>query len=185
MDNELRKKYIIATITALVIAGGACVVKSHFAVSPFQLREVPRVGEEGSAHTHTSFLVIIGEKIVNFCDPKYMLRSRLVHFEDNNCYVIHKHATGITLPSFLKTLGVDLTPACLTLPWGEKYCTEGENSLRLVVNGEEVSISELSYYELRNNDHILLYYGKETGSALLFKYNQIPAIPEDINAPEE
>ena len=112
-----------------------------------------------------------------------MLRSPAVHLEENNCVIVHKHATGVTLPTFLKTLGAELTSTCITLSGEPKRCTNSTKTLRVVINGEEVAMEELSYYELHNNDHILLNYGTESGTALRFKYNQVPSIPEDINKP--
>ncbi len=127
---------------------------------------------------------MLGKDAVNFCQPKYMLKSRVVHFEDNECYVVHKHATGVTLPTFFKTLDVRMTPSCIETPDEGKFCNDGDNTLRAVVNGVEIPVTELSYYELRNNDHILINFGPEEGTDLLFKYNQIPNIPQDVNKPK-
>lgn len=124
---------------------------------------------------------MIGDRVVSFCDPKYMLKNPLVHFENDNCAVIHKHATGVTLPTFLQTLGVEMTSRCITVPDLGKQCNGEGNVLRVVYNGEEVPIADLSYHELENNDHILINFGKEVGASLKFKYNQVPVIPLDVN----
>lgn len=176
--------YPAAIALAIIIAGGAAVYKFGFETGPGVARIIPEVGKAGSTHAHASMLMFIGGNAVDFCEQRFMLKSQFVHFEDNNCRVIHKHATGVTLPIFFKTIGVELGETCLTLPFSTaQYCNDKNNHLRVVVNGAEVAISDLVYYELRNNDHILVNYGTEEGSMLRFKYNQVPAIPADINEP--
>ena len=183
MGAKQKKLYLLAALLAFLFSGSAFVYKFFLFTPPVPERTIPSLGIAGSTHAHASMLIMIGNRVVNFCDAKYMLKSPLVHFEDNNCYVIHKHATGITLVEFLKSIGVDLTTKCITIPGEEKHCSDETNTLRVVINGGEVPISELSYYELRNNDHILLNYGPEVGDMLMFKYNQVPVIPLDINEP--
>lgn len=53
-----------------------------------------------------------------------------------------------------------------------------------MVNGAEMSVDMLPYYVFRNNDHILINYGPESGDLLRFKYNQVPQIPLSVNEPE-
>ena len=183
MNSGKKGLYVGAIIIALLFSGSAFVYKFFLLAPPVVKRPIPDIGVAGSTHVHASMLIMIGDRVVDFCDAKYMLRSPLVHFEDNNCYVIHKHATGITLVEFLKTIGVDITTTCITIPNEGKHCTDNTNTLRVVINGGEVPITELTYYELRNNDHILINYGPEVGDILKFKYNQVPTIPQHINEP--
>ena len=112
-----------------------------------------------------------------------MLRSPVAHFEDNDCFVIHKHSAGVTLPVFFKTIGVTLSPSCIVLPDDGKHCTNEMDTLRVMLNGTEISVNELTYYELRNNDHILINYGPEKDALLRFKYNQVPPVPLKVNEP--
>lgn len=178
-----RKTYLLAFLISLTIAGSAFVYKFYFLRPPVIPREIPKLGVPGSTHAHASFLIMIEKKALDFCDPKFMLKSKTVHMENGNCYVIHKHATGVTLPTFLHTIGVELSSSCIETPNDGKYCNEGDKRLRAMINGSEVPISDLPYYELQNNDHILINYGVEEGNTLRFKYNQIPVIPLDINEP--
>lgn len=183
MTSSQKLLYIIAIIVALAISGGAFVYKFFIAVPPPVPREIPSLGIPGSAHKHASLLLMIGNRVVDFCDAKYMLKSPLAHFEDGNCYVVHVHATGVTLVTFLKTIGVEVTSQCVVIPGEAKHCNDAQHTLRTVVNGSEIPIPELSYYEIRNNDHILINYGPETGYMLKFKYNQVPPVPLDVNEP--
>ncbi len=183
MENgSSRKPYIIATLVAIAIAGSAALYKFVIEEPPTSPRTIPVVGKVGSAHAHASLLVMSKDKVADFCSPLYMLKSQYVHFENNNCTVVHRHATGVTLPTFFKTIGLTLTQDCLILPSG-KYCDDGTNHLKAVVNGTEMSIDDLQYYEFKNNDHILINYGPESGTMLKFKYNQVPEIPLDVNEP--
>lgn len=174
--------YAVAIVLALLIAGSALAYKFSFGQSPRLPHTAIEIGKAGSAHAHISMLIFVGGTVVNFCEQRFMLRSQFVHFEDNNCTVIHKHATGVTLPVFFKTIGVELSETCMKLPLPDgQHCNDSVNHLRVVVNGAEVSIPDLSYYELRNNDHVLVNYGPEEGGMLRFKYNQVPPVPLDIN----
>ncbi len=182
MQMTTRMTYIIATAIAILIAGGAYGYKI-LSVPPPPPREVPALGELGSEHAHIALLVMIGKESVNFCKPAYMLKSRVAHFEDDECFIVHKHATGVTLPTFFRTLGVNMTASCIETPDDGKFCNDDNNTLRAVINGLPVAVSELSFYELKNNDHILVNYGPEDGATLKYKYNQIPNIPQDVNLP--
>ena len=175
--------YIVAMLIAISIAGVALLYKIYVIEAPTLTRVIPTVGTVGSAHAHASLLVIVKENILNFCAPQYMLRSQYVHFENNDCTTVHRHATGITIPTFFKTIGIELSSTCLIVSPSERYCTDKTNQLRVVVNGTEVPIADLQYYEFRNNDHILVDYGTDEGVMLKFKYNQVPAIPIDVNEP--
>lgn len=171
---------------AIFIVAAACyrlfvpapVPNEHYRVRPV-------VEKEGTEHSHASMLIMIGNEPVNFCEPKFMLRSTLVHFEDDRCDTIHKHARGITYPFFFTTIGVKLTNDCILLPSRERYCTEGDKKISVVINGKEVTPEDLDYIEIRNNDHILVNYGNETGALLMFKYNQVPDVPMDVSPPKE
>ncbi len=175
--------YIIAIILAIAIAGGAVIYKYVIDTAPLTPTELPVIGKVGSDHAHASLLIMVDDRILNFCSPEYMLKSQYVHFEDNNCAVVHRHAKGVTIPTFLKTIGVGITSDCLSVPNDKTYCDNGASRLHAVVNGKEMSMALLPYYVFRNNDHVLISYGKETGDMLLFKYNQVPQIPLEVNEP--
>ena len=183
MKQEEKKQYIIAAILALVIAGSAGVYKYHFEKPEVIMPSIPPVGTVGSDHAHASLVLMVNKSIVNFCTSQFMLKSQYVHFENNDCTTVHRHATGVTIPTFFKTIGVDLTSSCLTLPDSKHYCVNETDHLSAMINGKEFPIDQLSYYEFKNNDHILINYGPETGTELKFNYNSVPQIPLDVNEP--
>jgi hypothetical protein len=170
--------YGMAWTIAALLAASALVYK--FYIPHGDPRPIPILGAPGSTHAHVSLLVADRDKPISFCEQKYMLASQLVHFEDANCTVVHKHATGVTLDTFFKTIEVSLTEKCLVIPNMKPLCNDGKNTLRIVLNGVEMPIGKLQYYELQDRDHILLNYGPESGALLRFKYNQVPSIPEGI-----
>ena len=184
MQGDPRKPYIIAIAIALLFAGSAGVYKYAFEHKTKLPNTLPVIDKVGSDHAHASLLIMIDDRVLNFCSPDYMLKSQYVHFEDNNCSVVHRHARGVTILTFLKTIGIGLTNDCLTTPADQKtYCDNGKQHLRVVVNGKEMSIELLPYYVFRNNDHILIDYGSESSDMLRYKYNQVPQIPLDVNLP--
>ncbi len=183
MDSPTRWVYTWAWVIALCFCAFALAYKFYLNAPREALRTIPMVGAVGSTHAHASLLVMDRNNAVSFCSKKYMLASQVAHFEDDDCTVVHKHATGVTLDTFLKTIEVSLTDSCLTITGQPPLCSDAKNTLRVVLNGEEVKASTIPYYELRNNDHILINYGPETGALLRFKYNQVPNIPLDVNEP--
>jgi len=184
METRSLSPYTIAIGLAILFIVGAYMYKTYANIPTLPTRKIPVVMAPDTAHTHSSLLVMIGDKVVNFCSRRYMLRSPSVHFENDDCFVVHKHSLGVTLPMFFKTIGVALSPSCITTPDEGKHCTNSTDALRVVLNGKEISVDDLTYYELQNNDHILVNYGPEKDALLLLKYNQVPSIPLNVNEPE-
>lgn len=141
----------------------------------------PVLGTEGSEHSHASFLIFIHDDVFDFNRPTYLLRDKLAHFENADGLTIHKHATGITLPYFLSTLGIRLTPACLTLDDNTVHCNEETQKVRLVVNNTE--ITDFDAYEIQDKDKILLNYGADDDIRLRLKANHLPDVPEEFQKP--
>jgi hypothetical protein len=122
------------------------------------------VGEYGSDHAHAAITVFVGGEQINFGMPQFQLSSKYIHLENNNPYLIHKHATGIPLEMLFASFGMKITPDCIILNNGEstekthKFCTEQGESLVFYVNGEKY-YSDISQYVLEHNDRILLSLG--------------------------
>lgn len=114
-----------------------------------------RFGELGSAHWHADFKVVLNGTRVNFGKDKYMVQSRYVHFEGGDGTTIHKHATGVTLAYFFKTIGWKLTDDCLVTDTGESYCTGEGRTLRIIVNGTEIGDPQ---YKFKDDDTIEVIY---------------------------
>ena len=145
MEEKKSHAHLYAWLILLLLICGASIFKFFIEPRLTALPEEPVMGQIGSTHTHASLYILIGNKRLNFCESKYMLASQAVHFEDNNCHVIHKHATGVTLQTFLKSINVLLTRNCIETSDEQKYCADGTNLLQAVINGMEVPIESLAH----------------------------------------
>ncbi len=139
-------KYALALAAAL-LAG--YVIYSYAADSP-------HIGPAGSTHIHMNWSVEINGVPVWLENPKYQLRSELVHMEDGTSQ-IHKHATGVTMGFFLQTIGWSLSKDYLELDDGSRYYAGNGKSLQFIVNGKPNY--EYGRYDLRNGDVIGIIYG--------------------------
>ena len=55
------------------------------------------VGKFGSDHAHAAIAVFIDGNQLDFGMPQFQVQSKYVHFENDNPYQIHKHATNVPL----------------------------------------------------------------------------------------
>ena len=123
------------------------------------------VGEYGSDHAHAAITVFVDGEQLNFGLPQFQISSRYIHFENNNPYLIHMHATGVPLEMLFASFGVKITPDCIMLNYDEsadiktgRFCTGQNQSLVFYVNGDEY-YSDISQYVLEHNDRILVSFG--------------------------
>lgn len=174
------------TIASIIIAsgliGGTFLFGGRNALKADQPQNTQEItlGEIESEHGHMTIMVFINGAPINFTQPRYMLKDKRAHFEDDDGTVIHKHATGVTLLYFLSTLGIDLAPTCITLDTGRQYCSSSFDgkTLRIVING--VEMADTSFYELRQGDKILVNYGEDDKDGLMFKFNNVPDVPAEL-----
>ena len=118
------------------------------------------VGEFGSDHTHAAIAVFVDGVQLNFGLPDFQLQSKYIHFESNNPYLIHKHATGVPLDMLFSSVGVEITPECIGLGYlsSELLCADSEKSMAFLINGKYYT--EISSYEINHNDRILISLGE-------------------------
>lgn len=153
-------KPIVAVISGFIIAVviGSILIPS----SPTH-----KVGTsfDTEVHVHGDFKMYLNDERIRFTDKKYQSSAEhthhvSLHFHDGNDEVIHRHADGVTLTNFFKSLGMTLTNDCVTMDTGTEYCTNKSDTLLLIVNGERVI--EVNDYIFSEEDRILLYYGDAT-----------------------
>ena len=129
------------------------------------------IGEFGSDHAHAAIVVIIDEKQVNFGLPQFQLSSKYIHFENNNPYQIHKHATGVPLEMLFVSFG--MKDNCIS----NEACT-------VYLNGEKYNFDILQY-EIIQNDRILISYGEMDSKHLKYleslKIFDVPKKPSISN----
>ena len=123
------------------------------------------IGEYGSEHEHAAITVFVDGIQVNFGLPQFQITSKYIHFENNNPYLVHKHATSVPLEMLFASFEMKITQECIIFHLGKsvdiktgKYCTDQDQSLTFYVNGEEY-YSDISQYEIEHNDRILISFG--------------------------
>ncbi len=123
------------------------------------------VGQFGSEHAHAALVVFVNGDQLDFSHPQFQIQSKYIHFENDNPYLIHKHATDVPLDMLFASFGLKITEDCIELSYqagANQHCTDKDNSMMLLVNGK--SISNINLYEIRHNDRILISFG---GSELI------------------
>lgn len=146
------KKWAIIAVVIIALVGIGYVIATSIPPSSGTV-----VGPPGSTHIHHDFKMYVNGNAVDFSQPKYQLRSRVVHFEDGDGNVMHTHATGMTLGYALNTMGIQLTE-CLAID-EIKHCNDGNKTVKVYVNG--AANSEFGDYLMKDLDKILVSYGSE------------------------
>ncbi len=137
---------------------------------------VPIPGEFNSEHSHISLLVFVGDTFMNnMWQDEYMVKDPLAHFE-GEAGIVHKHATGVTVPYFLNTLGFSLTDKCITIDDSGEKCEDGKNKLNFIVNGENIERPE--FYEMQHGDRIMVDFSSDDESILKLKFNNVLPVPD-------
>ncbi len=121
------------------------------------------VGKYGSEHAHAAIMVFVDNESLNFGQSQFQLSSKYIHFENNNPYILHKHATGVPMEMLFASLGMKVSKDCMVLNYYSesntgKFCSTQEKSLSFYVNGKKYN-SNLSQYVFDHNDRILISYG--------------------------
>lgn len=170
-----RKKRKFQLIAIGVIA--AVAIGIGFGVYNY-MQNPPRTanfGPIGSAHEHAALkLFINNEEPIDFSEPRYQVQSRFIHFEDRNGVVVHRHATNVDLGFFFQSLDMEFNDQCIKLVDGTSYCNDGENTLKMYVNGARNNMYD--EYVLKDGDRILITYGDETEEEIQSQLNTLSLI---------
>ncbi len=185
MQNNRARKF--ALIFSLLLITVALVLRvsyktnQDFNVSSLSpTSAIPTPGPAGSAHVHASLIVFVNGERVDFSKKEYQLRDSLIHFEDGNGFVVHRHATGVTLPYLFDTLGIQLSENCIKLSKnGEANCNSVYGNLSIIVN-DVLRNQDINYYIFNQGDRILISFGSESPVEIGLRANAIPELPEDL-----
>ena len=144
---------IIPAIAALiaVTAYALSVYSSH--ITPNN----PAYGVLGSAHVHAAFAVKLNGTKLDFSDNKYQVKSRFMHVENGDGDTLHRHATGVPIAEFFRSIKMNVTDSCFTNDNGTKYCSNGKENLEFYVNGNKTK--SIADYVFNDDDRILIVYG--------------------------
>jgi hypothetical protein len=116
------------------------------------------VGQFGSEHAHAALAVYVNGDKLDFSHPQFQIQSKYIHFENDNPYLIHKHATDVPLEMLFASFGLKITSECIELGYEKsQYCTDKNNSMAFLVNG--ISQSNINLYKIKHNDRILISFG--------------------------
>ncbi|QUC64078.1 hypothetical protein NsoK4_06405 [Nitrosopumilus sp. K4] len=141
------------------------------------------VGEYGSDHAHAAILLVIDGEQLNFGLPQFQLTSKYIHFENNNPVTIHKHATNVPLEMLFASIGITISDDCVTI---EDYGTRGTIRDICTRQGEELVVfvnrkkydSDISGYEIKHNDRILIAIGHNESIPKYLAYLDAFKIPD-------
>ena len=133
------------------------------------------VGDYGSDHAHAAIVIFIDGAQIDFGLQQFQMSSKYIHFENNNPYLLHKHATGVPLDMLFKSLNMEITPECII--WNNDrlsenkntFCSEKDNHLIVYVNGE-LYRSDISQYEIEHNDRIMISFGEDESISKYLAY---------------
>ncbi|WP_182127845.1 protein-disulfide isomerase [Nitrosopumilus sp. b3] len=121
------------------------------------------IGVLGSEHSHQGIMAMINGEIMDFSTTDFQVRDRLMHFEGQEGYTIHRHATGVPVGYFLETLGFRFDDNCISFE-GDEFCSDENNSWQFFVNREP--INNIQDYVGNENNRILVTYGNPSSAEL-------------------
>ena len=75
------------------------------------------VGQFGSEHSHAALVVFVNGDQLDFSHPQFQIQSKYIHFENDNSYLIHKHATKVPLDMLFASFGLKITEGCIELSY--------------------------------------------------------------------
>jgi len=160
-SSEKRKHTLIAIAVFAVIA---VIVGYSVFLFTTMTQTAPggpeNAGALGSDHAHAAIIANIFGDEFDFSAPAYQIKSSWIHFEGRDGTTIHKHATGVTLQFLFDSLLLGLDDQCFVFQDGRSFCTNEDYSLKLFINGDQVS--DIRDYEVMEGDRVLILYGGQT-----------------------
>ncbi len=121
-----------------------------------------------AVHEHSDIKIVVNGKPLDLTAARFQSTHEreldpAIHLHDGNGEVLHKHAEGVTVGQWLKSVGMELAATCLTISEKEKACASGATTLKFNVNGK--ANDKLDGYGIKDLDRIFISVGQETGAA--------------------
>jgi hypothetical protein len=157
-SRKRRNKQLMIIVPALAVLIAIAVYSFTIYSKNVQSTHNANFGPVGSAHVHAAFAVKLNGTQLDFSDPKYQVKSRYMHVENNDGTTLHRHATGVPVSEFFKSIKMNVTNNCFTTDNGTKYCSNGKQNLDFYVNGTKVP--SIANYVFNDGDRILIAYGE-------------------------
>jgi hypothetical protein len=155
-SRKKRNKRLMLIIPALA----ALIAVTAYALSVYSSHVTPNnpaYGVLGSAHVHAAFAVKLNGTKLDFSDNKYQVKSRFMHVENGDGDTLHRHATGVPIAEFFKSIKMNVTDSCFTNDNGTKFCSNGKENLEFYINGNKTK--SIADYVFNDDDRILVVYG--------------------------
>ena len=155
-SRKKRNRRLMLIIPAVV----ALIAVAAYSLSVYSSHITPinhAYGVLGSAHVHAAFAVKLNGTKLDFSDNKYQVKSRFMHVENGDGNTLHRHATGVPIAEFFKSIKMNVTDSCFTNDNGTKYCSNGKQNLEFYVNGQKTK--SIADYVFNDDDRILIVYG--------------------------
>ncbi len=157
-SRKRRNRQLMIIIPALAVLIVIAVYSFSIYSKNVQSMHNANYGPVGSAHVHAAFAVKLNGTQLDFSDPKYQVKSRYMHVENNDGTTLHRHATGVPVNEFFRSIKMNITNNCFTTDNGTKYCSNGKENLDFFVNGTKVP--SIANYVFNDDDRILIAYGE-------------------------
>ena len=182
-SKKKRQKYLMILIPIIVA------VVAILAISGSRFSsEINKFGTVGSAHEHAAFIINVNGTAIDFSQPQYQVKSRLIHVEGGDGFTLHRHTDRVPFGEFLRSENMNLEDSCFSEGTSDQqgqqqgqqleYCTNETEELRAFVNGEELEPpSALVDYILKDDDRILLIYGNQTTDQLTEALSELEEVP--------
>lgn len=179
-SKKKRQKYLIIIIPIIA----AMVAILAISASRYS-SEINKFGTAGSAHEHAAFIINVNGTPIDFSQPQYQVKSRLIHVEGGDGFTLHRHTDRVPFGEFLRSENMNIEGSCFSIGEGtsnqqgqQEYCSNGTEELRAFVNGEELeSPASLGSYILKDDDRILLIYGNQTADQLSQSLSALEDVP--------
>lgn len=147
----MKKQYLI--VAAVIVAAVAAMLFLLYGST-----------NSGEFHAHADFKVYLNGDAYNFSQERYMEKLEAIHIHDMNGEMIHMHERGAELGDFFSSMGMSFNSSCFVLDDGTEYCSGGDKTLRMYVNGKPNN--EYGKYQIHDLDRILITYGSESEDAI-------------------
>ena len=128
------------------------------------------------APIQANFLIFTNGTKRDFSDPRYQSQSEDVFLSFESPTRITVAKPGVTWQDFFNTLPMKLSAECLTTGTGQEFCSGEKGQLRFLLNGK-VTPDALSQ-EVKQDDRLLITFGKESELALRKQFEQIPFVAD-------
>ena len=92
-----------------------------------------------------AFIINVNGTPIDFSQPQYQVKSRLIHVEGGDGFTLHRHTDRVPFGEFLRSENMNIEGSCFSIAEGnsnqqgpQEYCSNGTEELRAFVNGEEL-----------------------------------------------